>query len=363
MNPRYSIAPETYLYSAITEAARHRRSEGFVIGQSMTAYVVAYAGADGGLSASTIATPGAAGVVTARVLYGAGKGKLFDATRDGVRLYYPRGYCRAFIWGLDDNIPFDKCRVFAPEDADLGKQALEIGDAITVYFPDMQYGHGIWKGKLTQADDVKEAYAKMIRTTTGPNALADPERGVIMARPGGVRFDSNSGEPDEQTLILKWPVDEESLSRANIDKVITGEFGVPRPGHDHQGVDIRTGHPTTPNDPTEIFINAAYDGEIVSVTPNWQGNSDALIVVQHTNPTTREKFATRYIHISDPSVRVGEFVTAGTHIARPRYYEYQGTSQPHLHFEVIRDWDNPATRRAVNPQRNNMAILGISGVS
>lgn len=330
-NKRF-ISPEVFLYDAINETSRRRRSQGFDPTDVMTAITVKYA---------------------------LGDKDLYDEARNGVRLYYPRGCVRAFIPGLDVNIPFKKCRVFFPADSDIGKLTIDVGQPIFVRFTDKTtLGSGIWDGKRTDYKKEEiETFAKKI-LQNGAVGYEDVPEGATRSTPPPVGSQEDAGETLSTTLMLTYPISEESLRRAGADKFVTGQFGEQRPTHIHAGVDLRTKHPISPADPIEIIFVAASGGTILHVSPDWETNPDANIVIEHVNQKTSVKFVTRYFHMKDPMVKIGEYVLAGAPIAKGRYYVYNGTANPHLHFEVVKGWGTPE-RKAINPLRNSIAIISL----
>lgn len=119
-----------------------------------------------------------------------------------------------------------------------------------------------------------------------------------------------------------WPVNGPTTSR----------FG-PRWGGFHNGLDIAA--------PMYTAIRAGAAGQVVTVGKPYlaYGDTATVVIIAHGS-----NFSTLYGHLDDsrpPTVRVGQFVTAGTVIA---YVGMTGwTTGPHLHFMTI------VNGRAVDP--------------
>ncbi len=113
---------------------------------------------------------------------------------------------------------------------------------------------------------------------------------------------------------------------------ITSGFG-PRWGGFHNGIDIAA--------PMFTPVRAGAAGQVVTVGKPYLafGDTATVVIIAHGN-----NFSTLYGHLNDdrpPTVKVGQFVTAGQVIA---YVGMTGfTTGPHLHFMTI------VNGRAVNP--------------
>jgi murein DD-endopeptidase MepM/ murein hydrolase activator NlpD len=88
----------------------------------------------------------------------------------------------------------------------------------------------------------------------------------------------------------------------------------------HPGLDIAA--------PTGTTVRAALDGKVIRAGA--AGTYGNLIVLKHADGSE-----TRYAHLSAISVKVGDTVTAGTHIGAVGTTGH--STGPHLHFEVRRN--------------------------
>lgn len=96
----------------------------------------------------------------------------------------------------------------------------------------------------------------------------------------------------------------------------------------HAGIDYRASIGTS--------VRAAADGKVIAITGGWGGGFGNSILVDHGNGTT-----TRYAHLSDVRVGIGDYVNQGEQIA---FSGNTGNSTgPHLHFETR------VNGRAINP--------------
>jgi murein DD-endopeptidase MepM/ murein hydrolase activator NlpD len=94
----------------------------------------------------------------------------------------------------------------------------------------------------------------------------------------------------------------------------------------HYGIDIPA--------PEGTQIIAPSDGMIMSYTPN-----DAVgwtMVIDHGTNEQGQRIETRYCHLLNKTVNVGQIVREGSPIARVGNTGYLSTG-PHLHFEVYID--------------------------
>jgi murein DD-endopeptidase MepM/ murein hydrolase activator NlpD len=96
----------------------------------------------------------------------------------------------------------------------------------------------------------------------------------------------------------------------------------------HTGIDFRadTGEP----------VRATADGTVT--TAGWQGGYGKMVEIDHGNG-----FATRYGHLSDIGVRLGQRVRSGQIVGKVG--STGRSTGPHLHYETRLNGD------AVNPQR------------
>lgn len=106
------------------------------------------------------------------------------------------------------------------------------------------------------------------------------------------------------------------------DYVFTSPFG-PRWGTNHNGVDLAV--------PEGTSVMAAASGTVVQ--EGWNGGYGISVYIDHGNG-----YFTRYGHLSETNVSVGQYVSQGDVVA---YSGNTGDSTgPHLHFE-IRQGDEP----------------------
>ena len=96
----------------------------------------------------------------------------------------------------------------------------------------------------------------------------------------------------------------------------------------HSGLDFRSGH----GDP----VRATANGKVV--TAGWNGGYGKMVEIDHGNDIT-----TRYGHLSEIDVKVGQTVRVGQTIGRVG--STGRSTGPHLHYETRIDGD------AVDPQK------------
>ena len=96
----------------------------------------------------------------------------------------------------------------------------------------------------------------------------------------------------------------------------------------HSGLDFRASH----GDP----VRATANGKVVSA--GWNGGYGKMVEIDHGNDIT-----TRYGHLSDIEVKVGQTVRVGQTIGR--IGSTGRSTGPHLHYETRIDGD------AVDPQK------------
>ncbi len=89
----------------------------------------------------------------------------------------------------------------------------------------------------------------------------------------------------------------------------------------HAGIDYRAD--------TGTSVRAAQEGKVVQTTGGWAGGFGNSILVDHGNGLT-----TRYAHLSEIDVSVGQVVAQGEAIGRSGNTGY--STGPHLHFETRR---------------------------
>lgn len=87
----------------------------------------------------------------------------------------------------------------------------------------------------------------------------------------------------------------------------------------HAGIDYRAN--------TGTGVKTAQDGKVVQTTGGWAGGFGNSILVDHGNGLT-----TRYAHLSQVEVSVGQVVSQGETIGRSGNTGY--STGPHLHFET-----------------------------
>lgn len=155
----------------------------------------------------------------------------------------------------------------------------------------------------------------------------------------------------------------------------SGSVETYEPHQMHTGLDL------TANEGDPVF--AARGGEVVHIN-QISGNPDNLrIWVRHMEPGAAS-FITRYLHVKDPKINIGDSVSQGQCIA-----EVGPLSNPQLHFEIriivnaasTNDWSNENTEPldplpflyrweyiyyeqigGIQPSFGTRALLGFSGV-
>lgn len=116
-------------------------------------------------------------------------------------------------------------------------------------------------------------------------------------------------------------------SNQGFDHVTTADFIVPityrviarRLQKDHFGIDFDA--------PVGTPVKVAQDGRVIEVTGGWAGGFGNSILVDHGGGVT-----TRYAHLSQIDVSVGETVSRGQVIGRSGNTGF--STGPHLHFET-----------------------------
>ncbi|MEE4270683.1 MAG: M23 family metallopeptidase [Thermoanaerobaculales bacterium] len=109
-----------------------------------------------------------------------------------------------------------------------------------------------------------------------------------------------------------WPVDRSLV-------VVTREFGSPRGGSRHQGIDLAA--------PAGTAVHATADGRVV--VAGREKRYGRMVLVDHGGGTL-----TRYAHLKQIDVARGDRVRRGDGIGRVG--ASGNASGPHLHYEVIR---------------------------
>ena len=118
---------------------------------------------------------------------------------------------------------------------------------------------------------------------------------------------SSSGSPSG------WPV-------APAKVVVTAEFGAPRGGSRHQGIDLAA--------PAGTPVQAAADGKIVFAGKD--GRYGRTILIDHGGG-----YRTRYAHLKKIEVKQGKRVRRGDRIGRVG--KSGNASGAHLHYEVLKN--------------------------
>lgn len=187
----------------------------------------------------------------------------------------------------------------------------------------VQRGQTLWR--------IARSYGIELDALARANNLADPTRitvGQILVVPG-------AAQPIEvvpYTAALPLSAQPASYSvGAPTVPVVTGAFlwpvaggrllspfGVPRPGHRHQGIDIK-GEPGQP-------VLAASPGRVV-FSGNTQGGYGKTVVLEH-----EARLHSLYAHNSDLLVEEGQWVERGQTIARVG--RTGNASTEHCHFEI-----------------------------
>lgn len=155
---------------------------------------------------------------------------------------------------------------------------------------------------------------RLPRPLMAPAGLPGPgEHPALAAKQTAAREQISATRPSDE---LSWP----------LRGAVTGQFGEPRGGRVHDGIDI----PMPPGTP----IRAAAAGRVVM--REWQAGYGKYTCVAHL------RVSTCYAHQARFRTRLGEEVRRGSVIG---YVGNTGTGTVHLHFEVRRGkrpWGKPA---------------------
>lgn len=134
---------------------------------------------------------------------------------------------------------------------------------------------------------------------------------------------------------------------------LSSEFGVPRPGHTHGGLDLSTKGQNLPVHATED------NGKVVAAKPN-NGAAGNMITIEY-NRQDGAKIQTTYMHLSQIGVKKDDIVKAGQPIGVSG--NTGRSSGAHLHFETKvqnsnGDWEkfDPTMYLAEMEVRGNMSI-------
>lgn len=149
-------------------------------------------------------------------------------------------------------------------------------------------------------------------------ARADAERqkrlarqtvaGAKIARAATTRERSSAGfDGDGAAAGLIVPINHNGITR-----------GV---GRGHDGIDYRADVGTP--------VRAAADGRVIEITGGWGGGFGNSVLIDHGGGLT-----TRYAHLSNSSVSVGDTVDQGDQVGRSGNSGF--STGPHLHFETRR---------------------------
>jgi murein DD-endopeptidase MepM/ murein hydrolase activator NlpD len=115
------------------------------------------------------------------------------------------------------------------------------------------------------------------------------------------------------TVPVGWPVERSSV-------VVTAEFGSPRGGSRHQGIDLAA--------PAGTPVRVTADGRVVVAERD--GRYGRTVVVDHG-----AGYRTRYAHLKRIETSVGKRLRRGDVIGRVG--KSGSASGAHLHYEVIRN--------------------------
>jgi hypothetical protein len=129
--------------------------------------------------------------------------------------------------------------------------------------------------------------------------------------------------------------------------VETSQFNTPRRGHLHQGIDIASGEGNSAHLPVVVKVGGRVDYAGIA------SDGNGMVIINHPNGDV-----TRYLHLNNFRVRVGQNISAGTIIGRiagPGESGYGTSDGAHLHFEY-----KPKGGYAVNPKQiwRNYVIIG-----
>jgi len=169
------------------------------------------------------------------------------------------------------------------------------GEARVVYRIVRENGRVVKKQEIERTI-LKEPEAKIVAKGTRTMLASRSSSG------GYSRVSSGSGSG-----VLRWPV----------GGVITSRYGY-RGREFHSGLDIGANHGTA--------VGAAAGGRVTSA--GWNGNYGYMVTIDHGGG-----LVTRYAHLSQINVSVGQSVSSGQIIGRVG--ATGRATGPHLHFEVL----------------------------
>lgn len=204
---------------------------------------------------------------------------------------------------------------------------LQIGQQIVVS-PKVQRTHVVAAGDTLW--DIARRYEVSVDAIQAANGISDPRRlqigqSLVIPAIGGaadVVAVPAATRVSTQRLSLAWPVDGR----------LTSTFGI-RWERMHNGIDLAA--------PVGTPVYAAAPGRVTYA--DWAGTYGQLVIVDHGNGVE-----TRYAHLSQILVKVGDSVQRGQRIALVG--NTGNSTGPHLHFEVRVD-DDPQDPLSWLPSR------------
>jgi murein DD-endopeptidase MepM/ murein hydrolase activator NlpD len=216
----------------------------------------------------------------------------------------------------------------------LGQMMRQMRESMFEKGDDDEKSSGFTMGPL--ADQVY-AELSLALSRAGGVGLSDALGGALTRQAAPEEPSSTSGV-DRLSGFLSTPeVDSAQLTQLPPGLQITSGFGLrpdPIDGQTkfHKGMDIAM--------PVGQHVGAADAGRVESVgeLPGY----GLTVVVRHQNG-----MATRYAHLSEATVKVGEDVTKGQVIAKSG--NTGRTTGPHLHFEVLKNGQAMDPGKAIDP--------------
>jgi len=350
------IYPELFLYDAINDTIKKYRNNKLDFNSRYRAVVVKYADSGDGNEKTGLSDS--------------------SPNKDNdYKIVYPRGCVQARVLGLDDainsgqskgdgknyKIPDVFLRIFRPNSEK--NEKLHSGDLIWVTFEDSNFTRGIWLGKIEKEKDQEENFGKIYERSSEYDI-----KGSNLSKKYVVDTNEKFSGITEETVIMQWPVDENTWG-----KNIVSDFGeIRKDGKVHGGIDISV------KATVGATVSAAYDGIVKSVFIASDTES-YIIEIEHglisgykrsidpstgletgdPEPIYSKKWITKYVHLQNPRVQVGQQVQQGATIAQICPKDEKSTG-PHLHFSIaIPKGPKSDEYVFVDPTDNKIAIVEI----
>ena len=133
-----------------------------------------------------------------------------------------------------------------------------------------------------------------------------------------------------------WPVKNRYQTVDFLDKNYhDGVYGADVKGFWHTGIDLNV-RGTTGNGDAGLPVKAIANGRVEYVAfRNAGGTWGPMVVISHTLPNGKVKYS-RYAHLQNVSVKVGQFVTRNQQIAQIGLPSAWGVKfLAHLHFDIL----------------------------